>query len=201
MAQPTDESPSIMKFIGGVLLGVVLTFVYVRYSWTLPEVAQLPGKITEAAIVATAEMDLFNPEASDDVRRRALSVVMSHQAGEFVELDHELGDPLMEEVLRRKAFRETKLLKHQMTAYEAAMDKPALRQALERKHGKTNDNEELKRRMLLSAIRSEEFSSWYLRRQFPQLTERDWVDLVLNVYENELRPETRVAVEMDATRL
>ena len=108
---------------------------------------------------------------------------------------------MMEEVLRREAFRETKLLKHQMTAYEVAMDKPALRQALERKHGKTNDDEELKRRMLLSAIRDEEFSSWYLRKQFAQLTERDWIDLVLKVYEHELRPETHVAVEKDAAPL
>lgn len=146
-------------------------------------------------------MDLFSPEASDDVRRRALSIVMSHQAGEFVGIDHELGDPLMEEVLRREAFRETKLLKHQMKAYEVAMDKPTLRQALERKHGKTNDDEELKRRMLLSAIRDKEFSSWYLRKRFPQLTERDWIDLVLNVYVNELRPETCVAVEKDVAPL
>jgi len=87
-----------------------------------------------------------------------------------------------------------------MTAYEVAMDKPDLRQALERKHGRTNDDEELKRRMLLSAIRDKEFSNWYLRKRFPQLTERDRIDLVLNVYVNELRPETCVAVEKDAAR-
>ena len=191
----------ILNFIGGELLGIVLTFGYVRYSWTLPEVTQLPGKFTEMAIVTAAKMDVFSPEAADDLRRRALSIVMSHQAGEFVEIDHELGVPLMAEVLRRKAFHETKLLKHQMTAYEVAMDKPALRQALERKHSKTNYDAELKRRMLLSAIHDREFSSWYLHKRFTQLTERDWIDLVLNVYVNEFRPETCVAVEKDAAPL
>jgi len=58
----------------------------------------------KAAIVTAAKVDLFSPEASDDVRRRALSIVMSHQAGEFVEIDHKLGDPLMTEILRREPF-------------------------------------------------------------------------------------------------
>ncbi|MCH2202619.1 MAG: hypothetical protein MK102_11660 [Fuerstiella sp.] len=195
MTQPFDESPSIMKFVGGVLLGVVMTFVYVRYSWQMPEITRLPGNISEAAIVTTAGIDLFRPEASDDVRRRAFSIIMSQKADEIVEVDRELGSPLMEEILRRKAFRESKQLRHQMSAYEMAIDKPTLRKTLERKHGKTEDNEELKRRMLLSAIHEAEFTSWYLRTRFPRLTPSDWIDLVLNVYENELRPDTRVAAQ------
>ena len=199
MAQESDNSPSVIKFMGGVLLGVTMTFVYVRYAWTMPKVAQLPVKLTEAAVVTTAAMDLFSPRSSDDVRRRALSVVMSQKSAEFVEIDHELGSPLMEEVLRREAFRESKLLKYQMPAYRMALDQPALRKALERKHGRTEDDEELKRRMLLSAIREKEFTSWYLQTRFPQLTPQGWIGLVLNVHENELRPDTRVAVEPRAT--
>ncbi|MEO2035142.1 MAG: hypothetical protein ABGZ35_23940 [Planctomycetaceae bacterium] len=195
MTPDAGDSPSIMKFIGGVLFGVLTTFVYVRYAWTMPEVVQLPAMMTEAAIVTTAEMDLFHPNVSDEVRRRAFSVVMSQKADEFVAIDRELGSPLMEDVLRREAVRESKLLKHQMSAYQAAVDKPALRQALERKHGSTDDDQELKRRMLLSAIHDDEFTSWYLRTRFPQLTQRQWVDLVLNVYQHELRPETRVATQ------
>ena len=193
MAHESDDSPSILKFIGGALFGVIMTFVYVRYAWTMPKVVQLPGKIAEAAIVTTAAMDLFSAEASDEVRRRAFSIVMSQKADEFVTMDQELGSPLMEDTLRREAFRESKLLKHQMSAYKVAIDKPALRKALERKHGRTDDDEELKRRMLLSAIREEEFTHWYLQTRFPDLTPSQLVDLVLTVYENELRTETRVA--------
>jgi len=199
MLQESGDSPSIMKFIGGVLFGVIMTFLYVRYAWTMPEVAQFPGRITEAAIITTAEMDLFSPDVSDDVRRRALSIVMSQKADEFVAIDLELGSPLMEDVLRREALRESKLLKHQMSAFGMAIDKPALRKALERKHGKTEDDEELKRRMLLSAIHEDEFTSWYLRTRFPQLTQSELIDIVLNVYQNELRPETCVAVQPKPT--
>ncbi|MCH2210066.1 MAG: hypothetical protein MK110_02105 [Fuerstiella sp.] len=195
MIRSSDESPSIMKFIGGVLLGIVMTFVYVRYSWKMPEVTTFPGKITEAAIVTTAGIDLFRPEAGDDVRRRAFSIVMSQKSDELVEIDRELGSPLMEELLRRKAFRQTKLIRHQMSGYETVLNQPALRKALETKHGKTEDDEQLKRQMLLSAIHEEEYTSWYLRTRFPQLVPSDWIDLVMNVYENELRPETRVAAQ------
>lgn len=202
MSANTDDSPSVMRFIGGVFFGVVMTLGYVRYAWTMPDVAQLPGKITEAAVVTTAEIDLYDPRAAPEVRRRALAVVMSQNPELFVEIDHELGGRLMEETLRREALRETKLLKHQMSAYDIAIDKPALREALERKHGSTSDDEELKRRMLLSALRDEDFSCWYIRTRFPLLQPSDWVDLVLNVYENELRSSptaerTEVAVESD----
>lgn len=194
----SDDSPSIMKFVGGVLLGVLMTYVYVRYAWAMPEVAQLPGKITEAAVVTTAEMDLFSPTAADDVRLRAFSVVMSQKAEEYAQIDREMGSPLLEEVLRREAVREAKLLKHQMTAYDAAMVRPSLRQALERKHGRTADDEELKRRMLLAALRDEEFTCWYVETRFPQLTQGAWVDLILDVYRNELRPTEQLAEAPDA---
>lgn len=96
-------------------------------------------------------------------------------------------------------FRESKPLKYQMSAYRMALDQPALWKALERKHGRTEDDEELNRRMLLSAIRKKEFTIWYLLTRFPQLTPQDWIGLVLNVHENELRPDMRVAAEPGST--
>ena len=86
-----------------------------------------------------------------------------------------------------------------MLAYRMAQDQPALWKALERKHGRAEDDEELKRRMLLSAIREKEFTSWYLLTRFPLLTPQDWIGLVLNVHENELRPDMRVAAEPEST--
>lgn len=195
MSHGADDSPSITRFMIGVLFGVFMTFAYTRYAWKMPEVVQLPAKITEAAISTTAAMDLFSPTAPDDVRHRAFSVVMSQQADDFAEIDKELGSPLMKEVLRREAVRESKLLKHQMSAYQVALDQPALRKALERKHGQTDDDEELKRRMLLSAVREEEFTNWYLQTHFPDLTPNEIVGLILNVYQNELRSQQNLAAE------
>jgi len=195
MSQGADDSPSITRFMVGVLFGVFMTFAYTRYAWKMPEVVQLPAKITEAAISTTAAVDLFSPTAADDVRQRAFTVMMSQQADDFAAIDKELGSPLMEEVLRREAVRESKLLKHQMSAYQVALDQPALRKTLERKHGRTGDDEELKRRMLLSAIREEGFTNWYLQKRFPNLTPDETIDIVLNVYQNELRSRQHVAVE------
>ena len=199
MAQQESDSP-VLRFLGGVVLGVIMTFAYVRYAWAMPDVAKIPGKITEAAIVSTAEIDLFNPNSSDDVRRRALSVVMSQTPDRFVEIDRQLGDPLLEEVLRREAVRKSRRLKHRMSAFDMALDKPALRMAMERKHGRVEDDEELKRRMLLSAIDDDDFVSWYLRTRFPNLNPDARINLVLNVYENELRSDSRVAEARQSTR-
>ncbi len=77
MSANTDESPSVMRFIGGVFFGVVMTLGYVRYGWTMPDFVRLPGKITEAAVVTTAQIDLYSRQGVPEFRRRALAVVMS----------------------------------------------------------------------------------------------------------------------------
>ncbi len=200
MSSAPRESFSFLRFVGGVVLGAAMTFAWVRYSWQMPQVMQLPGKITEAAVVSTAQVDLFRPDASDDTRLRALAAVIGQQPYEFAKMDQELGGQIMEEVLRREAVRRARLLKQQFAAYDVALDQPALRRMLERKHGHTGDRTRLRRRMLAAEIRDDAFLSWYLTTRCAATRLPHQVDLVLDVYRTGLRAaataeHTRLAVE------
>ena len=73
------------------MFGVVMTLGYVRCAWTMPDFVRLSVKITEAAVVTTAQIDLDSRQAAPEVRHRALTVVMSPNPELFVEMDHKLG--------------------------------------------------------------------------------------------------------------
>ena len=180
------DSGSIGKFLVGMLAGVALTGLYVRFGYKLPGILGLGKKLSENAIVTTAEIDLYDHEQAEDVRKRALAVVIGQRPELFMELDASGGNRIYEEVLRRKAVREAKLLKGRLTAYDAALSKPALRRHFEKKH-RVSGTETLKRSMLKSDLRDEDYLYGYLTRRFPDASLDQLADIVLGVYQNGLR--------------
>lgn len=191
MAAQSDPNP-LGKLIVGALIGAGVTYAYVRFGYKPPAVVQLAERVTDGAVSTTATMSLYNPDANEDERHRALAVYLGKEPEVLIEIDRELDGRIMDEVLRRKALRQAKLLKHQMTAYDAALARPALREVLEKKYGASGDDQ-LKRRMLAAAIRKEEFLYWYLQRSLPDRNDEHFVDVVLGSYQNELR-SGRIAV-------
>ena len=182
-----ERSP-IWKFLGGLALGVGLTYAYVRFGYSLPSVLKLGEKVKSNAIVTTADVDLYDHKAPLEVRQRALAVVVGQQPELFIEIDNATNHVFLEDVLRRKAVRRAKLAKGSFDAYDVALDKPALRRFLEKKHG-AKDTDTLKRRMLIAAIQDDEYLHRYLRARFQQATRDELADLVLNVYRNGLKPQ------------
>lgn len=182
----SKESDPIWKFVFGLLIGVVLSWAYVRFGFTLPGILGWTGKVSSEAIVMTAESTLYDPQATIDERKRALAVIVGQRPALFLEVDQVLNNGFYEEALRRKAVRKAKLIKGQISGYDMALSKPALREVLEKKHRATDD-ETLKRRMLLASVDDDEFLSSYLKRRFPDRTADGIVDTVLGVYQNELR--------------
>ena len=190
MAQ--DNSGSLTKFFLGVGVGVTMSFVYVRFGISgLPGILGLGQKLTENAVVSTAEFDLYAAETDPAVRYRALAVVVANKPELFIHFDQATGGQIMEEALRQKAIRTAQLLKAKFDSYDKALALPELRKAQVRSLGGLSDqidDHALKRRMLWRDIQEEEFLQYFLAKTYGERTSDEVCDLILNVYRNQLRP-------------
>ena len=190
-----QDSSSIGTYVVGVVCGVALTYAWVWFGYSLPGVVRLAGEVASEATVSTAETGLYSPDADIEVQQRALAVLVAHRPELFIDVDTAIDHQFLEEVLRRKAFRKTKLIRQQFSAYETALSKPALRKRLESRHNVT-ETEALKRRMLVAAVHEDEFLNAYLQRHFPDHSGDRLAEFVLDVYRHQLRPApNRVATE------
>ena len=180
------ESSSFAKYVGAVVFGIAITYAYVHFGYEPPPALQIAGKAKSEAIVATAEFDLYSPVADDNMRQRAMAVVLGQQPELLIELNQELDNQILFELLRRKALRKAKQLKQEMSAYDKALDQPALRARLEAKYN-VADTHRLKHSMMLAAIKDTPFLYWYLKNQFPVSTEDGFVEIVMASYQNEMR--------------
>ncbi|MCA9074077.1 MAG: hypothetical protein KDA93_03520 [Planctomycetaceae bacterium] len=197
MAASESDGFSIGKFLGGLVVGVALTYAYTRYRWEMPAVVQLPATVTSSVISATADSDLYNWDLPFEVRQRAAAIIIGQNPDRFIELDNATDHVLMHEMQRQRAVRRAMITKQKWSAYNMALDKPALRKRFEQKYA-TTDTELLKRRMLASDIDDEPILLGYLREYFPDLSREERIDLVLDVYQNRLHPRPRqVAAEVD----
>jgi hypothetical protein len=140
------------KFLAGAVFGLVLSVCYVWYGVTLPGWMELPVLFQKSLKAAAVDDALFDPDVPDAMRRRALEVYFENQAKRAAALEAELGYPLTRELRFRRAKRAAQILRAQWSGYDAALEKPALRKTLLARHG-VADNDNLKRRMLMAALR------------------------------------------------
>lgn len=79
-------------------------------------------------------------------------------------VDAEFGHPFLAALYRKRAIREARRLRGQWSAFDTALDKPALRERLEKKYG-TTDATALKQAMLAEALQREPFlKSWLVKQ-------------------------------------
>ncbi len=201
MSDNTSDAGTFLKFMGGLGLGIAMTYAYTRYQWEMPAVVRLPAMVTSATISATADSDLYNWDLPFEARQRAAAVIIGQNPDKFIELDNATGHVLLNEMQRQRALRRAMIQKTAWTAFDVALGKPALRKALQRKYGGTDD-EQLKRNMLAARIAEDEILDGFLRHHFPDLTRDDRVDLILDVGQNRLKttPE-QVTLEPSEPRL
>ncbi len=158
-----------LKFFTGTALGAALAFVFVRFGLEPPAITKLPDKL-KANLVATAvEAELYDLDAPEDVRQRALKVYFDNRAGDAAKLDAEAGHPFLAALYRDRATREARQLNAAWGGYDAVLAKPALRAALERKYGKTEDDP-LKLAMFLDALARQPFLKTWLEREHGDVT-------------------------------
>lgn len=140
-----------LKFILGVVFGAGLAVGYVRYNLELPEYLQLTDKLRGNLVSTATEGELYDLGQDIKTRRRALEVLFANRPEFAVEVDAEFGHPFLASLYRKRATREARLLRGQWSAFDMALEQPALRERLEAKHA-TSDDLILKQRMLTAAL-------------------------------------------------
>ena len=156
------DSP-LLKFLIGVLAGAALSFGYVRYNVELPGILQLPDRARGNLISTAIEDQLYDLDADAATRRRALEIYLANRAADAALADAEAGHPFLSALHRARARREARQLLLALPAFDETLAKPALRSALERKHG-TRDANVLKQRMLADALARKPFLKRWLEK-------------------------------------
>lgn len=150
------------KFLLGLVFGAIMSFAYVRYNVELPAIMQLPGLAQNAAVAVAATDDLYDLDAPEDHRQRALEVYFQSQAKQAAEIDQAAGSPFLKALHKRWAVREARQLKLQWSAFDQGLAKPQLRKVLERTHA-TTDPLKIKRAMLWKAFQDKPLLQSWLR--------------------------------------
>lgn len=186
MSKKNESDKGPMKFVVGLIVGLVMTSSYVKWGWKKPALLEMPEQVTASVLAATASEDLYDLEKPLDVRLRALEVIAQQRPDEILKVDaEELNHALLEAFYRRRARREALRLSMQWTAFDVALEKPALRQMFEQKY-RVQDTELLKRAMLYNALRDEPFLKTWLENQYPTL---DASTLLSTLHEVRRAPE------------
>lgn len=152
------------RFLLGLVIGIALSFGYVRWGITLPDFLTLPEQLRGNIVSTAIEEDLYDLDQPIETRRRALEVFLESRAKFAVEVDAEYRHPFLSALYRKRATHEARLLNGQWGAFDEALAKPALRAMLERKHGATDDIA-LKQAMLFSAYQEKPFLVRWIAKQ------------------------------------
>lgn len=150
-----------LKFILGVVFGAVMSFVYVNYNVELPGYLQLPEMLRGNLISTTTEATLYDLDADEAARQRALEVYFDNRARDAAKVDAAFGFPFLAALHRERASRMARQLAMAWGAFDEALAKDALRQTLEAKYG-TRDTDALKRAMLMDALARKPFLKRWL---------------------------------------
>lgn len=157
------------KFIVGVLMGAMLAFGYVRYDFELPGILRLPERLHGNLVSSAVEQDLYDLDRSPAERTRALEIYFTNRAADAAALDASADHPFLNALYRERATREARQLVLSWPALDKTLDQPALRTALERKHG-TTDTLALKQLMLHEALSDKPFLKHWLEAQAVPIT-------------------------------
>ena len=122
------------KFIAGAFFGLVLSVAYVWHGVKLPDWIELPEVLQGSLKTAATDNALYDLNAPADRRRRALEVYFANQAERASQIDQSLAHPILNELMRRRVKRRAQVLRGLWSAYDQALNKPALRKVLVKKH-------------------------------------------------------------------
>ncbi len=166
-----------LRFLFGILLGAALSFGYVKWGGAVFDVLGLADRLRGNIVSSASDGALYELQQDAGTRRRALEVFFGNQAELAARIDAEAGHPFLSVLHLRRARREAGQLYAQWQAFDVALDKPALRQALEKKHS-TRDTVALKREMLAEALAKQPFLQAWIARHHP-VAARDGLPAVL----------------------
>lgn len=166
-----------LKFFLGVVFGAVMSFFYVHYNIQMPAFLQLPEILRGNLISTATEATLYDLDAADAERQRALEIYFDRRARDAANIDAAYGYPFLAALHRERAARQARQLSMAWSAFDDVLSKPALRSRLAEKHG-TDDNEALKRAMLIDALARKPFLKRWLEKTSGPVTAENLRDLI-----------------------
>jgi hypothetical protein len=166
------------RLLLGLVIGIALSLGYVRWGIALPDYLALPERLRGNIVSTAIEEDLYDLDQPIETRRRALEIFLESRAKFAVEADADYGHPFLNALYRKRATREARLLRGQWDAFDAALNKPALRSTLEKKYGVT-DELALKQAMLFAAYHEKPFLvRWVSEQQEAEPTPETLLPLI-----------------------
>ncbi|MFT5509971.1 MAG: hypothetical protein ACI89J_003062, partial [Hyphomicrobiaceae bacterium] len=147
---------------------------------SIPICYAIPKLCATARRVIAQPWCIIRASAPADMRRRALEVYFANQSKRMAAVEIELGFPLTSQIQRRRIGRAAQILRSMWSAFDKALSKPALRAALVKKHGDGND-EALKRRMLLAALREKPSLMSWIKKHHGIPTEANVREVLIDV--------------------
>jgi len=183
-----DRSGGFGQLLLGLVAGVVLSGLYIKFNWALPAWIQLPGLVQSLGPRTVADAVLEDPAASLEAKQRAVEELFRHDPNLFRELDDALDQAFTRAVLDRKARRRLQLFhSKQKTRRRSLQTHEALREAAMRHHG-THDFEELLVRMGRADLQEDPFFHAYLRDRFPEAPDDQLYEETLRLRPSDLFP-------------
>lgn len=164
-----ESNAGLGKFLSGAAVGGVLSFLYLVYGYQPPAVTRvfdIPKEAAAFAMSVVADEVLYDPAANLEDQQRAIAFKVGTDHKFFREVDAAIDNRFTNEVLRRHASDQAIELRIRYTAFDKIFEHAALRELYEKRYG-TTDPTQLKRRMLIDAIRDETFLHRYLQGKHP----------------------------------
>lgn len=153
-----------LKFVSGLLLGVVLAIGYVRFNVQLPPILELPEELRGGVVSAATEVDLYDLKGDEQRRMRALEVFFANRPEAAAKADAEAGYPFLKSLHTARALREARELRAQWYGFDKVLEQPALKTALEQKYA-TSNTDQLKRQMLHEELMTRPFLVQWLEER------------------------------------
>lgn len=169
-----------LRVLLGIVLGAALSFGYVNWGGAFFDVIGLPDRLRGNIVSSASENALYELQQDAGTRRRALAVYFDNQSEAAALIDAEAGHPFLSALHLRRAAREARQLHAQWKAFDKALDKPALRQALEKKHA-TKDILELKYKMLTEALVKQRFLQAWIARHYPGTADDGLLEVLMEI--------------------
>lgn len=150
----------------GLVLGVVLTFFYVKYDFALPEWLQPVDQVKGLVISTTASISADNNDMNQ--LQREIAVRMKEGAGYYTSVDDSLDKFITEEIVWRERTKQTlKLLQDLIKNLDS--------HAGSRSSGVNNAIERLLLALPQETKADHKFAYQYLKNRFPRLSDTEIV--------------------------
>lgn len=170
-----------MKTFISLIIGSVLTFLFLKFGYTPPAPFQLPGKLRAIPEQIIASSFIEDADSQLKQRQKAIATLIKYDPNYFIEIDNAIENRFTKRAVEKIVNRRIRILKTYSTGFARAFDKdkyPALRKRLEERYGVT-DEASLKKKVLIERFHKDALVYKILKRRYPDLSDEEIAEKIL----------------------